>query len=62
MLIKNRIARLVALRLEKTADRYDQIWAIKQALFIADLEIFTTDRPMIDDILDVLFDEYGFQA
>ena len=60
--MKNKIAQRVSQRLPHTADRYDQIWAIKQALLAADHEALATDRETIDDILDILFDEYGYEA
>ena len=56
------IAKRISQTLSATADRYDQIWAIKQALLAADKEVLATDRETIDDILDILFDEYGFEG
>lgn len=56
------IAQRISRTLSATADRYDQIWAIKQALIAADKEVLATDRETIDDILDILFDEYGFEG
>lgn len=56
------IAKQVADKLDRTEDRYDQIWAIKQELIANDSEILATDRETIDDILDILFNEYGFEA
>lgn len=55
------IAFQVAQTLQKSADRYDQIWAIKEILLVT-APILATDRETIDDILDILFEEYGFQA
>lgn len=60
MLAKTQIAKAIELKLEKTADRYDQIWAIKQELRNMDLEFLVCDRETIDDILDLLFEKYGF--
>ena len=60
--MKNEIAGRIAQTLPHTTDRYDQIWAIKQKLMEADLEILATDRETIDSILDILYDEYGFAA
>ena len=62
MLIIEKIAKSVAQKLDIAADRYDQIWAIKQELIKADLSIFATDRETIDSVLDILFDEYEFQG
>lgn len=56
------ISKFVAQKIPTTSDRYDQIWVIKQALIKADLDILATDRETIDNILDILFDEYGFQG
>ena len=60
--MKTQIAQRISQTLPHTADRYDQIWAIKQALLAADKEVLATDRETIDDILDILFDEYGFEG
>ena len=46
----------------KDADRYDQIYAIKQELIATGNDILATDRETIDEILDILFDEYGYNA
>ena len=56
------IARRISQTLPHTTDRYDLIWAIKQALLAADKEVLATDRETIDDILDILFDEYGYEG
>jgi len=62
MLVIKQIAEQVSLELATTADRYTQIAAIKRELIAAGNEIFATDRETIDDILDILFYEYGFQG
>lgn len=62
MLNQKQIALKVALKLDGTEDRYDQIWAIKQELIANGSELLATDRETIDDILDILFNEYGFKA
>jgi hypothetical protein len=45
-----------------TSDRYDQIWAIKQELKANGFNLLATDRETIDDVLDILFDEYAFNG
>ena len=61
-MLNTKIAQTVSRTLCLTADRYDQIFAIKQALIAEDLELFATDRETIDDILDILFSEFNFPA
>jgi hypothetical protein len=56
------IAKVVAQKMPTSSARYDQIWAIKQELIKADLDILSTDRETIDDVLDILFDKYAFQG
>lgn len=61
--LQQKTAQFVAGTLDKTtSDRYEQIWAIKSALLAHGLEVLATDRETIDDILDILFEEYGFKA
>ena len=62
MIIVRHIAQEVAQVTPKDADRYDQIYAIKQELISHGFELFATDRETIDGILDILFDEYSFSA
>ena len=62
MITMKQIARRVALKLDSTADRYDQIWAIKQEFIKADAEILATDRESIDAVLDILYHDYAFCA
>ena len=62
MFNQKQIALKVALKLDGTEDRYEQIWAIKQELIANGSELLATDRETIDDILDILFNEYGFKA
>ena len=57
----HRIAFQVAQTISREADRYDQIWAIKEIL-LKDAPILATDRETIDSVLDVLFEVYGFQG
>ena len=56
------IAHKVAQVTPKDADRYDQIFAIKQELIATGNDILATDRETIDEILDILFDEYSYNA
>ena len=62
MLTLRQIAQKVAEVTPKDADRYDQIWAIKQELIAIGYRLLATDRETIDSILDILFDEYGFDG
>jgi hypothetical protein len=62
MTTRYNIAKIVVKKLPKTADRYDQIFAIKQALFLKDMKHLATDREYIDDVLDILFNAYGYPA
>lgn len=62
MITLRNIAHQVAQTTEKTADRYDQIWAIKTALIANGSELLATDRETIDSILDILFHEYDFMG
>ena len=63
MTFQQQVAKFVAGTLDKaTSDRYEQIWAIKSALLAHGYELLATDRETIDAVLDVLFDEYGFQG
>jgi len=63
MTFQQQVAKFVAGTLDKaTADRYEQIWAIKSALLAHGHEVLMTDRETIDSVLDVLFEEYGFQG
>ena len=61
MLNIHTIAKQVAQTTSREADRYDQIWAIKEIL-LKDAPILATDRETIDSTLDILFEEYGFKA
>ena len=63
MTLIQQTAKFVAGTLDKaTSDRYEQIWAIKSALLANGYELLATDRETIDGVLDVLFEEYGFQG
>ena len=63
MTLIQQTAKFVAGTLDKaTSDRYEQIWAIKSALLAHGHELLATDRETIDDTLDILFNEYGFQG
>ena len=49
----------------KTADRYDQIFAIKQEILSIGTvpnTLLATDREFIDDTLDILYYRYSFNA
>ena len=61
MLYIRTLAKQVAQTTSREADRYDQIWAIKEIL-LKDAPILATDRETIDSTLDILFEEYGFKA
>ena len=61
MLCIHTLAKQVAQKTSREADRYDQIWAIKEIL-LKDAPILATDRETIDNTLDILFEEYGFKA
>lgn len=58
---QQQIASQVAQTLPKSADRYDQIWAIKEIL-LKEAPILATDRETIDDILDILFEKHQFNG
>jgi predicted ABC-type transport system involved in lysophospholipase L1 biosynthesis ATPase subunit len=60
-MIHTQIAFQVAQTLQKSADRYDQIWAIKEIL-LKDHPILATDRETIDEILDILFEKHQFNG
>ncbi len=61
--LQQQTAKFVAGTLDKSnSDRYDQIGAIKSALIANGREILATDRETIDEVLDILFDEYGFRG
>jgi len=62
MTFQQQVAKFVSDNLDRTADRYEQIWSIKSALLAHGHEILATDRETIDSVLDVLFEEYDFQA
>ena len=44
------------------ADRYTQIAAIKDVINQTSQQILATDRDTIDDILDILYTKYNFNA
>ena len=62
MTLIQQTAKFVSNNLDRTADRYEQIWSIKSALLAHGYELLATDRETIDSVLDVLFEEYGFQG
>ena len=63
MTFNQQVAKFVAGTLNKNdSDRYEQIWAIKSALLANGYQALATDRETIDGVLDVLFEEYGFQG
>ena len=62
MTFNQQVAKFVSDNLDRTADRYEQIWSIKAALLAHGFELLMTDRETIDGVLDVLFEEYGFQG
>jgi hypothetical protein len=62
MTFNQQVANFVSDNLDRTADRYEQIWSIKAALLSHGFELLMTDRETIDGVLDVLFEEYNFSA
>lgn len=62
MTFNQQVAKFVSDNLDRTADRYEQIWSIKSALLAHGYELLATDRETIDAVLDVLFEEYNFPA
>ena len=63
MTLQQQTAKFVAGTLDKSnSDRYEQIWAIKSALLAHGHQLLATDRETIDEVLDILFDEYGFRG
>ena len=62
MTFNQQVAKFVSDNLDRTADRYEQIWSIKSALLAHGHEVLMTDRETIDAVLDVLFEEYNFPA
>ena len=62
MTLQQQIAKFVSDNLDRTADRYEQIWSIKSALLAHGYQLLATDRETIDAVLDVLFEEYNFSA
>jgi len=63
MTLQQQTAKFVAGTLNKSdSDRYEQIWAIKSALLAHGHQLLATDRETIDEVLDILFDEYGFNG
>jgi hypothetical protein len=62
MTFQQQVAKFVSDNLDRTADRYEQIWSIKSALLAHGFELLATDRETIDAVLDVLFEEYNFPA
>ena len=62
MTFNQQVAKFVSDNLDRTADRYEQIWSIKSALLAHGFELLMTDRETIDSVLDILFEEYGFQG
>lgn len=67
MLKHSTVAKQVATIHSRDLDTYAQIHAIKQVILASDMNeearaLFATDRETIDDILDILYTEYGFGA
>ena len=62
MTLYQQVAKFVSNNLDRTADRYEQIWSIKAALLAHGYQALATDRETIDATLDVLFEEYGFRG
>jgi hypothetical protein len=62
MTFNQQVAKFVSDNLDRTADRYEQIWSIKSALLAHGYQALATDRETIDAVLDVLFEEYNFPA
>jgi len=62
MITRYEIAKMVSTNTPLSADRYSQISAIKHCLNANSMELWSTDREFIDDVLDILFDAFGYQA
>lgn len=62
MLTLRQMAQKVSETVPRDADRYDQIRAVKQVLISTGYRKLSTDRETIDNILDVLFSEYGYKG
>ena len=62
MTFQQQVAKFVSNNLDRSADRYEQIWSIKAALLAHGYQALATDRETIDSVLDVLFEEYNFPA
>ena len=62
MTLIQQTAKFVSNNLDRTADRYEQIWSIKAALLAHGYQALATDRETIDGVLDILFEEYNFPA
>ena len=60
MLTTKQFAILVAGAIPKTSDRYTQIFHIKRIINLTPQKILSTDRETIDEILDILYKEFGF--
>ena len=54
------IALQVTQTMDKTSDRYDLIWAIKEILLVSS-PVLVTCRETIDSVLDLLF-EMGYKS
>ena len=61
MLTPKQFAILVAGAIPKHSDRYTQIFHIKRIINLTPQKKLSTDRETIDEILDILFKEHGFQ-
>jgi hypothetical protein len=48
--------------IKQDADRYTQIAVIKDVINQTSQKVLATDRDTIDDILDILYTKYNFQA
>ena len=62
MLTQYEVAQKVTELTCPTADRYQQIASIKSVLTGTDQQNLATDREFIDDVLDTLFDAFGYSA
>ena len=62
MLTQYEVAQRVTEFTDPTADRYHQIAAIKKVLTGTAQQNLATDREFIDNVLDTLFDAFGYSA
>ena len=62
MTFQQQVAKFVADSLNKDADRHEQAWSIKAALWAHDYDHLATDPATVDAVRTVLVEEYNFPA